>query len=130
MHLYTPNSALLTCSTHHCSDVEAFEDRVSILPNPTLTSPEHPVYPTHLLSAVAHLLSPERAALCESSLATSRLAQDLRAAGADNDGLCVREDGRDSEAAGTLDVHEEGSWCWYEGLQALMSGILVTFDVP
>lgn len=58
-------------------------------------------------SAPNNLLSPERAALCETSLATSRLAQDLRAASADDDGLCVREYGCDGEAAGALDVHEE-----------------------
>jgi hypothetical protein len=72
----------------------------------------------HLMRPQCHLLSPERAALCESSLATGGLAQDLRAAGADDDGLCVREDGGDGEAAGALDVHEEGSWAWDEGLQS------------
>ena len=41
------------------------------------------------LPRMSRLLSPERAALCESSLATGGLAQDLRAAGADDDGLCV-----------------------------------------
>ena len=56
-----------------------------------------------------HLLTPERAALSEAGLATGRLAKDLRAAGADDDSLCVREDGGDGEAAGALDVHEEGS---------------------
>ena len=54
-----------------------------------------------------HLLPPERAALCESGLATGGLAQDRRAACADDDCLCVREDGGDCEAAGALDVHEE-----------------------
>lgn len=53
------------------------------------------------------LLSPERAALGETGLATGWLAENLRAAGADNDGLCVREDGGDGEAARALDVHEE-----------------------
>jgi len=55
------------------------------------------------------LLSSEGAALCETSLSTSRLAEDGRAASADDDGLCVREDGGDCEAAGALDIHEEGS---------------------
>ena len=55
------------------------------------------------------LLSSEGAALCETSLSTSRLAEDCRAASADDDGLCVREDGGDCEAAGALDIHEEGS---------------------
>ena len=53
------------------------------------------------------LLSSEGAALGETGLATSWLAKDLRAAGADDDGLCVREDGGDGEAARALDVHEE-----------------------
>lgn len=55
------------------------------------------------------LLSPERAALGQSGLATGRLAEDGRAAGTDDNGLCVREDGGDGEAAGALDVHEEGA---------------------
>jgi len=54
-----------------------------------------------------HLLSPERAALGETGLTTGRLAKDLRATGADDDGLCVGEDGGDGEATRALDVHEE-----------------------
>jgi len=38
------------------------------------------------------------------------LAENGRAAGADDDGLCVGEDGGDGKAAGALDIHEEGSW--------------------
>lgn len=70
------------------------------------------------------LLSPEGAALGKSGLATGRLAEDCRAAGADDDRLCVREDGGDGEAAGALDVHEEGSGSGNEGL----SGIWSAFD--
>jgi hypothetical protein len=44
------------------------------------------------------------------------LTQHLRAAGAHDDGLGVREDGGDGEAAGALDVHEEAAWCGHEGL--------------
>jgi len=55
------------------------------------------------------LLSPERAALCETGLSSCWLAENSRAAGADDDGLCVGEDGGDGEAAGALDIHEEGS---------------------
>lgn len=33
--------------------------------------------------------------------------QDLRAALADDDCVCVREDSGDGEAAGALDIHEE-----------------------
>jgi hypothetical protein len=55
------------------------------------------------------LLSSEGAALCETGLSASRLAEDGRAASADDDGLCVREDSGDCEAARALDIHEEGS---------------------
>ncbi len=55
------------------------------------------------------LLSPERAALCETSLSTGWLAENGRAAGADDNCLGVREDGGDGEAAGALDIHEEGA---------------------
>lgn len=71
----------------------------------------------HRIPYEIRLLSPERAALCESGLATGRLAEDLRAAGADDDGLCVREDGGDGEAAGALDVHEERARAWDKRLE-------------
>ena len=74
---------------------------------------------------MSSLLSPERAALCEPSLATGGLAQDLRAALADDDCLCVREDGGDGEAAGALHVHEEGARGGHEGLPCVISE-----DVP
>lgn len=64
------------------------------------------------------LLSPERAALGKTGLATGGLAQNLGAAGADDDGLCVREDGGDGEAARALDVHEERAWAWDKSLSA------------
>ena len=62
------------------------------------------------------LLPAERAALGKTGLATGGLAEDLGAAGADNDGLGVREDGGDGEAAGALDVHEEGAGAGHKGL--------------
>lgn len=62
------------------------------------------------------LLPPERAALSETSLATSRLAEEGGAARADDDGLGVREDGGDGEAAGALDVHEEGAGSRHKSL--------------
>lgn len=69
------------------------------------------------MSIVAsRLLSPERAALGETGFASGRLAENLGAAGADDDGLCVREDGGDGEAAGALDVHEEGARAGDESL--------------
>ncbi len=65
------------------------------------------------------LLPPERAALREPGLATGRLAEDGRAALADDDGLGVGENGGDGEAAGALDVHEEGAGRRHKGLQAV-----------
>lgn len=62
------------------------------------------------------LLPPEGAALGQSGLASGRLAEHLRAACADYDGLCVGEDGGDGEAAWTLDVHEEGARSWDKSL--------------
>jgi hypothetical protein len=62
-------------------------------------------------------LPPERAALGEPGLAARGLAQHLRAAGADDHRLRVAEDGRDGEAAGALDVHEEAAGAGHEHLQ-------------
>ena len=78
----------------------------------------HSLFPGPGLCARAalHLLSPERASLGQSSLTTGGLAEDGRAAGADDDGLGVREDGGDSEAAGALDVHKEGAGRRHKGL--------------
>ena len=59
------------------------------------------------LKTKADLLPSEGTTLCETSLATSRLAQNCRAASADDDGLCMREDGGDSEASGAFDIHEK-----------------------
>jgi len=50
------------------------------------------------------------------------LAENCRATGADDDGLCVREDGRDCEATGALNVHEEGSWSWHKVLELVLAG--------
>jgi hypothetical protein len=88
------------------------------------------------------LLPSERAALSETGLATSWLApvhsisfcpcipagvdlQDLRAALADDDCVCVREDGGDGEAAGALDVHEEGAGCGHEALELVLASLAV-----
>jgi hypothetical protein len=51
--------------------------------------------------------------------------QDLRAALADDDCVCVREDGGDCEAAGALDVHEEGAGGRHEGLELVLAGLTV-----
>lgn len=68
-------------------------------------------------AATDHLLSPERAALSESGLATGGLAKNGRAALADDDGLGVGEDGGDGEAAGALHIHEERPGRRHEGLR-------------
>lgn len=62
------------------------------------------------------LLSAERATLGQSGLTTGGLAEDCRASLADNNGLGVGEDGGDGEAAGALDVHEEGAGSGDQGL--------------
>lgn len=49
--------------------------------------------------------------------------QDLRAALADDDCVCVREDGGDGEASGALNVHEEGAGCGHEGLKLVLLGL-------
>jgi hypothetical protein len=46
--------------------------------------------------------------------------QDLRAALADDDCVCVREDGGDGEASGALDVHEEGAGGGHKGLELVL----------
>lgn len=70
------------------------------------------------------LLSSERAALRQSSLATRRLAEDRGAALADDNSLGVREYGGDGEAAGALDVHEERSGAGHQSLPEMISIII------
>lgn len=79
---------------------------------------------TFIWLVVNRLLSPERAALGETGLATGGLAEDLRAAGADDDGLCVGEDGGDGEASGALDVHEERAGTGDKGLNGIVLDLL------
>jgi hypothetical protein len=67
-------------------------------------------------SFVSRLLAAERAALGQTGLATGGLAQNGGAAGTDDDGLGVGEDGGDGEATGALDVHEEGAGTGHKGL--------------
>ena len=73
--------------------------------------------------STSRLLSAERAALGQAGLTTGGLAKDLGAAGADNDGLGVREDGGDGEATGALDVHEEGARAGDKHLQLVLTGL-------
>jgi hypothetical protein len=49
--------------------------------------------------------------------------QDLRAALADDNCVCVREDGGDGEAAGALDVHEEGAGGGHKALELVLAGL-------
>jgi hypothetical protein len=67
------------------------------------------------------LLSSERATLGESGLSSCWLAENGGATSADDDSLCVGEDGGDGEAAWALDIHEEGSWCWHKVLKETVS---------
>jgi hypothetical protein len=82
---------------------------------------------THPIPAVtspaSRLLPSERAALGQPRLATSGLAQDLRAALADDDCVCVREDGGDGEASRALDVHEERAGSGHESLELVLAGL-------
>jgi hypothetical protein len=77
-------------------------------------------YPRKENCAASSLLPAERAALSQTGLATGGLAQDGGASLADDDGLGVREDGGDGEAAGALDVHEEGSGSGHKGLELVL----------
>jgi len=49
--------------------------------------------------------------------------QDLRAALADYDCVCVREDRGDGKAARALDIHEEGAGNGHEGLELVLAGL-------
>lgn len=79
--------------------------------HPPLALAAHPFkhVSTHHLSTSAPLLPPKRASLGQAGLPARGLAQHGAASPADDDGLGVREDGRDGEAAGAFDVHEEGA---------------------
>lgn len=117
-------------------------------PNPqSILSPPRPLFPPPFNTS-PRLLPPKRTPLRQPRLPTRRLAQHGRAAAADDDGLRVREDGRDGEAAGAFDVHEErargrdeglelvlprlGSWGWIEKVDCenhLGGFCLVLFDL-
>jgi len=74
-------------------------------------------------SEATSLLSSEWAAFSKSGLATSGLAEDCWAAGADDDGLCVWEDGRDSKATWALDIHEKRSRSWDKVLELVFPSL-------
>jgi len=78
----------------------------------------------HSASATAastFLLPPERASLGQTSLSTSWLTEHRGARSADNDRLCVRENGCNVEASRALDVHEEGSGGRYKSLELVLA---------
>jgi len=79
--------------------------------------------PIILSPSLGRLLSSERAALGEPGLATGGLAENGRAAGADDDGLGVGENGGYCEASWALNVHEEGSRSWDEGLKFVFASL-------
>lgn len=70
-----------------------------------------------------HLLPSERAALSQSCLTTGGLAENGGASLADDNGLGVREDSGDGEAAGALDIHEEGSGTRHKGLYIVLADV-------
>ncbi len=69
--------------------------------------------------ASSSLLPAERAALSQTGLTTGGLAQNGGASLADDDGLGVGEDSGDGEAAGALDIHEEGARGGHKSLREL-----------
>ena len=111
-------SCLAVLTKHH----HLINNKEPQLP-PSSIHPLLPPPPFDLSQQYPHLLPPERAPLRQSRLATRRLAQHGRAAAADDDGLGVREDGCDGEAAGAFDVHEEGAGGGYEGLARCFFGV-------
>jgi hypothetical protein len=70
-------------------------------------------------------LAAERAALSQTSLAASGLAEDGRAGAAENDGGGVREHGGDLKAARALHIHEEGVRALYEALELVELGLIL-----
>lgn len=70
------------------------------------------------------LLPAERAALSKTGLSTGGLAQDGGASLADDNGLGVRENGGDGEAAGALDVHEERAGGGHKGLRSCQNVVV------
>jgi hypothetical protein len=85
--------------------------------------PRKPRNDTKAKNPASRLFPPERAALGEPCLATSGLAEHSGAAGADDDGLGVGEDGRDGEAAGALHIHEERAGALDESLELVLLGL-------
>lgn len=82
----------------------------------------HHTPPSFIHPSTTHLLLPKRAALRQPRLPSRRLTQHLRAPRTHHHSLGVREDGRDGEAPGALDVHEVGSRGGNESLWRLDPG--------
>lgn len=70
---------------------------------------KHPSFSLVLCSLVP-LLSSERGSIGQLGLTTGWLGKHSGTRVASDSSLCVGEDGGDVETAGTLDIHEVGSW--------------------
>lgn len=112
----TTQLAARTAVVDHSQQLPGRPSRATIPLNVPLVAFATVHYSSRSIIVASSLLPAERAALGKTGLATGGLAEDLGAAGADDDGLGVREDGGDGEAAGALDVHEEGAGAGHKGL--------------
>ena len=115
----TTQLATRTAVVDHSQQLPGRPSRATIPLNVPLVAFATVHHSSRSIIVASSLLSAERAALGKTGLATGGLAEDLGAAGADNDGLGVREDGGDGEAAGALDVHEEGAGTGHKGLSGV-----------
>ena len=112
----TTQLAARTAVVDHSQQLPGRPSRATIPLNVPLVAFATVHHSSRSIIVASSLLPAERAALGKTGLATGGLAEDLGAAGADDDGLGVREDGGDGEAAGALDVHEEGAGAGHKGL--------------
>ena len=112
----TTQLAARTAVVDHSQQLPGRPSRATIPLNVPLVAFATVHHSSRSIIVASSLLPAERAALGQAGLTTGRLAKDLGAAGADDDGLGVREDGGDGEAAGALDVHEEGAGAGHKGL--------------
>jgi hypothetical protein len=121
----TTQLAARTAVVDHSQQLPGRPSRATIPLNVALVAFATVHHSSRSIIVASSLLSAERAALSKTGLATGGLAEDLGAAGADDDGLGVREDGGDGEAAGALDVHEEGAGAGHKGLQLVLASLVL-----
>lgn len=120
------NQPSATCPLPTFSPHKIFSTHPLPPPPSSHAQAEYPANPSSKKNAIFYstpfridhlnLLPPKRTSLRQSRFPARRLAQHGAAAAADDDGLGVREDGGDGEAAGAFDVHEEGAGDGDEGL--------------